>query len=104
MAFHRQHPEVWKLFERFAFEAIAVEHRDKWGVGAVWERMRWETRVNRTAYPQTFKLNNNYRAFYARAFARKHPEHAEFFRTREQKSQDEPATGLPALTPDDFDQ
>ena len=49
-----------------------------------------------------FKLNNNYRAFYARAFMKKYPEYAGFFRLREQTSEKENASLLPELTPDDY--
>lgn len=91
IAFHRAHPEVWRLFVTFTKQAIA-SNRNHFGVGAIWERLRWETQVN----PQyralgELKLNNNYRAFYARAFATKYPQHADFFRFRRQRSEDEQA-------------
>lgn len=84
--FHRAHPEVWKLFERFTFEAIQ-RGRNHFGVGAVWERLRWETMVNpEYDLDGAFRLNNNYRAFYARRFMRLYPQHEGFFRTRVQIS------------------
>jgi hypothetical protein len=84
--FHRLHPEVWTLFERFALEAASTGRR-RFGVAAVWERLRWETAVNPDyASHGEWKLNNNYRAFYARRFMRAHPEHAGFFATRRQTS------------------
>lgn len=92
-AFHAAHPEVWELFERFALEA--ARSRSHFGVGAVWERMRWETAVNpRYADHGEYKLNNNFRAFYARRFMRLHPEHEGFFRTRVQKGHEAGSTGV----------
>ena len=49
-----------------------------------------------------FKLNNNYRAFYARAFHKKFPQHEGFFRTRKQTSSDQDASRLGPLTPADY--
>lgn len=102
IAFHKAHPEVWDRFEALALELIAsgVEH---YGVATIWEVLRWESDSGQIAGGGAFKLNNNYRAFYARAFARRHPKHAGFFRLRRQRTEDEAATGLPELTPADFD-
>ncbi len=82
--FHEEHPEVWTMFCRFAFELLAAGY-EHGGVGAIWERMRWETSVN-PIYGDSFKLNNNFRAFYARAFNTKYPENGNFFRQRVQIS------------------
>jgi len=81
--FHRAHPEVWTLFVSFAFEKIRLGYTH-YGVGAVIERVRWETSGG--ASRPDFKINNNFRAFYARRFAKVFPEHKDFFRTRVQKS------------------
>tara|TARA_B100000470_G_C19620956_1_gene315367 strand:- start:224 stop:532 length:309 start_codon:yes stop_codon:yes gene_type:complete len=81
--FHKNHPEVWALFVGFAFEKIRLGHKH-YGVGAVMERVRWETSSGGTS--PDFKINNNFRAFYARRFAKAFPEHEDFFRTRVQKS------------------
>ena len=90
-AFHRQHPEVWQLFEQFTRDRIRLgfEH---YGVGAIWERIRWETDAggDRDIDTPRLKLNNNFRAFYARRFERKFPEHQGFFRKRVQTSAYEP--------------
>lgn len=77
--FHEHNPQVWRLFERFALEA--VEHGAKRiGARLVWERMRWHTRVETN--DRTYKLNNNWIAFYSRKFLQEHPEHPELFETR----------------------
>ena len=100
-AFHKQHPEVWRLFCRFTREKIDAGFKH-YSVNAIFERIRWETDVPDADGRSTFKLNNNFRAFYARAFMRSYPEFSGFFRTREQTSKDAPATGLPPLGPADY--
>jgi len=101
-AFHRAHPRVWRLFQRFTLDRISrgFEH---YSVNAIFERIRWETDQAPGASEQQFKLNNNYRPFYARGFMLKYPEHDGFFRTRRQTSKNCPATGLDELKPMDFD-
>lgn len=102
IAFHVAHPEVWRLMVRFSFELIGRGFK-KAGIGLVMERIRWETATPDVDIETQFKINNNHHAFYSRAFMRKYPEHDGFFRTRRQKSHDQPATGLPPLGPKDFD-
>lgn len=101
-AFHAAHPEVWRLFVRFTRQMIdrGFQH---YSVNAIFERIRWEKDAGGDGVT-SFKLNNNYRAFYARAFMKRYPEHAGFFRTREQISRGDQATDLPELTPDDYPQ
>lgn len=84
--FHANHPEVWDYFEKFTFERI---HRGfkHYSARGIWHRIRWETAA---PYPdgteRPFKLSNNHTPFYARAFMRKYPQYAGFFRTKTQKS------------------
>lgn len=84
-AFHKAHPAVWELFVRFTLE-----------------RIRWESDVATDEGGSTFKLNNNYRAFYARRFMRMYPEWSGFFRTREQPSKQHRSSGMPPLGPDHY--
>lgn len=79
LEFHRKNPGVYELFKRFTFEAIN-SGRDNFGVGMIWERMRWYTQIETRGDP--FKLNNNHRAYYGRLFMRDYPPHDGFFRTR----------------------
>ena len=99
-AFHKKHPEVWKLFVRFTQQRIGHGF-SHYSVNAIFERIRWETDVAVDG-ASSFKLNNNYRAFYARRFMRLHPEHVGFFRTRKQLSKDDLPANRPPLGPDDF--
>lgn len=77
-------PEVWRLFERFAFEVIAAGH-DRYSADAICHRIRWHVQVE-TRDHDGWKVNNNHVAYLARRFARVHPEYEGFFQKREQKS------------------
>jgi|TARA_X000001388_G_C2175889_1_gene101641 hypothetical protein len=101
MAFHEANPEVWNMFVYFTQEIINKGY-ENYSVNAIFERIRWEKDMGGDGTNQ-FKINNNYRAFYARRFMNKHPEYQGFFRTRELKSIQKPATGLPELTPEFFE-
>jgi len=76
-----ENPKVWELFERFSLEVLAAGHRH-FGAGAVFERIRWYVSVETKG--DTWKLNNNYRSFYARKFLQTHSASAPpgFFRLR----------------------
>lgn len=102
MRFHVENPKVWEYFVRFTFEVIerGFSH---YSVNGVFERIRWEADLADDEGKSTFKLNNNHRPFYARWFMRRYPEHRGFFRLRVMPSRYRPATGLPELTPADFD-
>ena len=97
MEFHLQQPEVWDLFVQFTQEMINKGFKH-YSVKAIFERIRWEKDVGGDGV-ESFKLNNNYTALYARRFMKVYPEHDGFFRTREQTSEAKPASGLPELSP-----
>ena len=100
--FTEANPDVWRLFCGFTFDLINRGFRN-YSANAIFERIRWETDQADTDGKSTFKLNNNYRAYYARKFMEYWPEHEGFFRTRKQKSEFQTATDLPELTPEFFD-
>jgi len=77
--FHADNPYVWELFKRFTFEAINKGY-DNFSVALVAERIRWETLIETS--DTDFKLNNNYKAFYARKFHKVFPKYDGIFRTR----------------------
>lgn len=99
--FHKKHPEVWELFVKFTKQVIARGHSN-YGVGAIFERIRWELDTVGGDGKSTFKLNNNFRAFYARRFHAMYPLHQGFFRTREQTSSARAMSDLPELSPSDY--
>ena len=97
LKFNKEHPEVWDMFVRFSKEIISKGYKN-YSVNAVFERIRWEKDIGGDGINQ-FKLNNNYRAFYARKFMDMFPEHKGFFRTRTQTSEDRKATKQEPLRP-----
>ena len=81
--FHAANPVVYDLFRRFTSRAIKSGYRH-FSVAMIIERIRWETNVE-TYDPtsdDTLKINNNYKAYYARLWMRDNPGWPEFFRTR----------------------
>ena len=90
LAFHAANPRVYALVERFALQAHAVRCRlgrpedvGGYGIGAIWERVRWEVAIEtQPGPPADFKLNNNFRALYARLFLLHHPECVGLFELR----------------------
>lgn len=98
--FHKAHPEVYALFEKYTFELIS-KGRTHNSADMVFHRIRWDSALGGNGTTE-FKLGNNYTPFYARHFIKKHPEHAKFFRLREQKSASKPARATRELTPTDL--
>jgi len=101
MEFHKQNPIVWRLFAQFAVEQASKGFKH-YSAKGVFERIRWETDQADADGRSTFKINNNFSAFYARAFMAKYPEYEGFFRLREQISQGDSASQLPELGPQDY--
>ena len=80
LAFHRDNPRVWELFRKYTLAVTGRGFRH-YGAGGIWERIRWHVEVETRGEP--WKINNNYRAFYARKFMSQYPEYLGFFRRRE---------------------
>ena len=77
LIYHKNNPAIWLHFESFANHAAM--RGKKIGAKAIFERVRWEVEINEG---HDFKVNNNYAAYYARAFEIKHPGHKGFFEFR----------------------
>lgn len=97
--FHTEHPEVWDWFCEFTFDRIKKGYKN-YGAKGVFERIRWETTLGEDGKVM-FKIGNNHTPFYARGFMLQYPQHAGFFRLREQKTHHMPTRGK-ELTPDDY--
>lgn len=80
-----QHPLVWALFVRFAFELIGAGH-DHAGAKAIAERIRWHAATEAMG-AEGYIINNSHVSCMARLFARTYPEHASFFRFRKRISE-----------------
>lgn len=81
--FHKDNPHVYELVVSLTREARAAG-RQRVGMKMVWERARWEFYLKTT--DETFKLNNNYTALYAREIMRREADLAGIFETRERKT------------------
>lgn len=79
--YDRENPEIYGLFVRFAVQAHRNGYR-RFSANAIFERIRWELAIEKK--DDGFKMNNNYRAFYARKLMAENPESfAGFFQIRE---------------------
>ena len=65
--FDAANPDVWKMFVRFAQDAIRAGHTSL-SASLIVERIRWETQIVTRSSADDFKVNNNHRAYYARKF------------------------------------
>jgi hypothetical protein len=79
--FDRDNPLVWRAFKKYAFQMAHSQFGGKLSASLITERIRWEMIVEtRSADP--FKINNNFRAYYARKFEQHYPVYAGCFETR----------------------
>ena len=69
LAFHRDNPQIYELFVKFASEV--ARNRSRFGSRAILERIRWETNIN--SNHKTLKIPNAYSAYYSRLFEIDHP-------------------------------
>ena len=84
LRFHNDNPHVYATLRSLALRAYASGKR-RIGVGALWERMRWEIWMD-TSGDEEFKLNNDFRSRYARLLMRQEPALAGIFETRRLRS------------------
>jgi hypothetical protein len=77
--YHVENPHVYTEFSKYAKQLISVGH-DKLSSSLIFERMRWESMIQTQG--DEYKLNNNYRAYYARMFEYKNPEYSGYFSFR----------------------
>lgn len=80
--FDADHPEVYLRLVSLARKAKARGHK-RIGIAMLFEVARWELTLESS--DGEFKLNNSYRAFYARAIMRNEPDLAGIFETRVQR-------------------
>ena len=73
---HKANPMVWEYFERFSLEVVKMG-RKKVSHWLIINRIRWEVYFETTG--ADFKISNDYIAFYARLWKKRHPEHADLF-------------------------
>lgn len=79
--FDAENPDVYRLFVRFAHEALAAGYQH-FSAHGILHRIRWETGVVTRDRTAEWKCNNNYSAFYARKLVAEDPSFKGFFRNR----------------------
>ena len=77
--FHRKHPEVYDALVWLARDLVKRGHTQI-GIGMLYEVVRWEKFLSNTH--DDFKLNNNYRAYYARLIMKQEEDLRGIFETR----------------------
>jgi hypothetical protein len=77
LAWRALNPQVYKLFRRFAYEAL--ESGQKFGAKAIAERMRWEMRVKAR---DDFKVNNSFVSRMVRELIEEDERFEGYFQTR----------------------
>ena len=82
-AFHAKNPRVYELLVFFA--KACLKKNKTLGIGAIWERLRWEIYME-TVGEEAFKLSNDFRSRYARLIMEQEPELEGFFDLRELRS------------------
>lgn len=80
--FHDRNPKVYEELERMAATMFAVGRR-RIGIAMLFEVLRWNFYLATDDANSPFRLNNDYRAYYARALLDSHPEWGDLFALRE---------------------
>jgi len=77
--FHEENPEVYNQLRSLALKMRGTG-RPKYGIAGLFEVLRWHRALETT--DEDFKLNNSYRAFYARLLMTQEPALKGFFSVR----------------------
>ena len=83
--FHNAHPEVYTQLVRMSRQWVFAGNR-KLGIATLFERLRWEWHMNGLTDRDGFKLNNNYKAHYARKIMAENRDLDGLFNIREMRS------------------
>ena len=81
--FHADNPHVYDELIKLARRWRRNRPGDECGIGMLFEVARWNLLLSTVGEP--VKLNNNYRAFYARMIMEREPELDGLFRLRRQR-------------------
>jgi hypothetical protein len=77
-AYHEANPQIYEAFKAYTFKAIAKQYK-RFSAEFILNVIRWETAITGK---EQFKINNNYKALYARLFMRDFPQYEGYFETR----------------------
>lgn len=90
---HRDNREVYDAFEKIALELIQ-EGYARYSSDGILHIVRYS--LNRKKKEsERYKINNNWSAYYSRLFTHYHPEHSDFFETRELRSNETNQDDIP---------
>jgi len=81
--YDNENPHIWAKFQDIAMRAKHIAGFKRYSAKGIFEIMRWETSVK--AKNDSFKVNNNYTAYYARKMMSEHKEFIGFFLIRNTK-------------------
>lgn len=81
--FHVENPDVYRLLVHYARQAQGYG-RTRIGIELLWNRMRWDYMVT-TQHGDDFKLNQNYKAWYARRIMEREPDLKGIFEIRSRR-------------------
>lgn len=79
--FHRLNPHVYEAIVKIALD-LKARGFEECGISLIFERLRWIHAIQTRG--DSFRLNNDFRAFYARVVMEAVPELRDFFRVRKQ--------------------
>lgn len=81
--FHEKNPHVYASLVMYARQAVRAGHL-RVGIELLWNRMRWDWMLH-TEHAGDYKLNQNYKAWYARRIMEREPDLADIFETRRRR-------------------
>ena len=81
--YDQENPKIWESFKKFSFEAKEKGFKN-YSANGIFEVIRWHTELDSIGF---YKVDNNYRADYARKMMNEFREFEGFFRVRELKSE-----------------
>lgn len=80
--FDEENPYIYKIFTQCALQALKAKH-NRYSANGIFEYIRWFRTVEKK--DNTYKMNNNYRAYYARKLMAMDNRFVDFFEIREKK-------------------
>lgn len=80
--YHAEHPDVYRQLVNLTRQWVSYGHA-KLGIATLFEKLRWEWHQAGLKDQDGYKLNNNYRALYARKIMEDNPDLDGIFEIRE---------------------
>ena len=87
VTFHNGNPNVYRRLCELARDVQAAGHKNA-AIGLLWERLRWENYMPVKTSVEKYKLNDHFRAEYARLIMNREPDLQGFFETRALRRQE----------------